>query len=155
MTKRTRRRCQKCRHSLCLKAGMNPDAVMTEEQKRIRFRKLISKNKEAFHQTYEKGPGESSDDEINLVPAKEEWKIKSETKIGKHFLCKEVAIRDVKLVTTKKQRSLNNDEEKSSFIFSQKFRKRVDQISRSYHEAISQIKSDHSFNKVCVYMSVS
>ena len=149
VTKRTRRRCQKCRHSLCLKAGMNPDAVMTEEQKRIRFRKLISKNKEAFHQTYEKGPGESSDDEINLFPQKEDFKIKRENKIERHFLCKELALRDVKLVT-KKQRSLENDDKKSNFIFPQKFKKRVDQISRSYQEAISQIKSDNNFNKVCV-----
>jgi hypothetical protein len=153
VTKPTRRRCQKCRHSLCLKAGMNPDAVMTEEQKQIRFRKLISKNKEAFHQTNEKGPYESSDDEVNLVPAKEELKIKREIKIERHFLCKELALRDVKLVT-KKQRSLENDDKKSNFIFPQKFKKRVDQISRSYQEAISQIKSDLSFNKVCVYVCI-
>lgn len=39
----TRRRCQKCRYERCLSAGMNPDAVLDTEQKKVRFRKLLKK----------------------------------------------------------------------------------------------------------------
>ena len=39
----TRRRCQKCRYNRCQMAGMTPDAVLNEDQKRIRFRKVNQK----------------------------------------------------------------------------------------------------------------
>ncbi len=39
----TRRRCQKCRYNRCQLAGMTPDAVLNEDQKRIRFRKVNQK----------------------------------------------------------------------------------------------------------------
>ena len=43
VTVKTRRRCQKCRYVLALKAGMQPEAVLTEDQKKVRFRNAIEK----------------------------------------------------------------------------------------------------------------
>jgi len=39
----TRRRCQKCRYERCVIAGMNADAVLDNDQKKVRFRKLLMK----------------------------------------------------------------------------------------------------------------
>jgi hypothetical protein len=38
-----RRQCQHCRYKRCLDAGMRPDAVLDEMQKRYHFRKLIQR----------------------------------------------------------------------------------------------------------------
>lgn len=40
ITTANRRRCQRCRYNRCLKAGMKPDSVLTDDQKKIRFRKI-------------------------------------------------------------------------------------------------------------------
>ena len=45
LTPTNRRKCQKCRYQKCVKTGMKPEAVLTEDQKQIRFRKLLSKQK--------------------------------------------------------------------------------------------------------------
>lgn len=43
ITVKTRRRCQKCRYNRCIQTGMSPDAVLDDDQKKIRFRKLLLK----------------------------------------------------------------------------------------------------------------
>jgi hypothetical protein len=43
ITVATRRRCQRCRYQRCLIAGMNPEAVLNDDQKKVRFRKLLMK----------------------------------------------------------------------------------------------------------------
>ena len=40
ITPTTRRNCQQCRYQKCIQAGMSPDAVLTDQEKRIRFRKF-------------------------------------------------------------------------------------------------------------------
>lgn len=43
ITVTTRRRCQKCRYDKCVAAGMKSEAVLDEDQKKVRFRKLLLK----------------------------------------------------------------------------------------------------------------
>jgi hypothetical protein len=45
VTLKTRRRCQKCRWDLCIAAGMKPEFVLDDGQKRVRFRRMIRKRK--------------------------------------------------------------------------------------------------------------
>jgi hypothetical protein len=53
-----RQNCKKCRYTKCLKSGMSPDAVLSDEQKTVRFRKVLSKKKQQ-----EGGGGESVPEE--------------------------------------------------------------------------------------------
>jgi hypothetical protein len=43
ITVANRRKCKKCRFTLCQQAGMTESAILTEEQKKMRFRKMIQK----------------------------------------------------------------------------------------------------------------
>ena len=45
MTVESRQKCKKCRYDKCLKSGMNPDAILSEDQKEIRFRKTLTKKR--------------------------------------------------------------------------------------------------------------
>jgi hypothetical protein len=45
LTLHDRRKCKQCRYQRCIGAGMNPELVLTEDQKQIRFRKLLLKKK--------------------------------------------------------------------------------------------------------------
>ena len=58
VTVKTRRRCQKCRYDLALKAGMKPEAVLTEDQKKVRFRNAIEKKAS-------KTTNEQDEDDVN------------------------------------------------------------------------------------------
>ena len=40
---KNRRKCQKCRYTRCLLNGMNPKAVLNEDQKKVRFRNSLKK----------------------------------------------------------------------------------------------------------------
>ena len=39
---KNRKKCQKCRYEACLIAGMDPNLVLTEEQKKARYKKRLS-----------------------------------------------------------------------------------------------------------------
>ena len=43
VTVKTRRKCQKCRYNICLQVGMKPQAVLTDDQKKVRFRNSLQK----------------------------------------------------------------------------------------------------------------
>ena len=60
ITLKTRKRCQKCRFAKCLKVGMQPECVLNEEGKRLRFRKMIKKQM--------KGCGSKWGGEVDLSP---------------------------------------------------------------------------------------
>ena len=42
----TRRFCGPCRYTACLRAGMRPGAVLTDDEKKHRFRKMFRKRRE-------------------------------------------------------------------------------------------------------------
>merc|ERR1712156_1049332 len=46
ITVKTRRKCQLCRYKICVKLGMRPEAVLTDDQKKIRFRNSLQKKSE-------------------------------------------------------------------------------------------------------------
>ena len=37
------RKCRRCRYDRCLRAGMNPSAVLDDDGKKVRFRKMLKK----------------------------------------------------------------------------------------------------------------
>lgn len=65
ITVKTRRRCQKCRYNRCLMTGMSPEAVLDEDQKKIRFRKLLSKRQRLEANSLEAGGMECADGRDN------------------------------------------------------------------------------------------
>ena len=48
ITVTNRRKCKRCRYRLCQIAGMTESAILTEEQKKMRFRKMIQKREQVF-----------------------------------------------------------------------------------------------------------
>lgn len=69
ITVKTRRKCQRCRYDLCLKAGMKPENVLTPDQKVVRFRKKRQKQTKMAPSPARTSPETSS--EALLVPKKE------------------------------------------------------------------------------------
>ncbi len=45
ITPDNRKKCKKCRYEACLKAGMRADAVMSEDQYKVWFRRMLRKQK--------------------------------------------------------------------------------------------------------------
>ncbi|TRY76250.1 hypothetical protein TCAL_08790 [Tigriopus californicus] len=43
VTAKNRKKCQRCRYDKCVDMGMNPSLVLTDDQKKVRFRKMLEK----------------------------------------------------------------------------------------------------------------
>ena len=43
ITSKNRKKCQRCRYNRCIEVGMNPNLVLTDDQKKVRFRKMLEK----------------------------------------------------------------------------------------------------------------
>ena len=43
ITSKNRKKCQRCRYDKCIEIGMNPNLVLTDDQKKVRFRKMFEK----------------------------------------------------------------------------------------------------------------
>jgi len=58
-------RCQRCRYVRCIAAGMNPNAVLSDDEKVVRFRKTIMKKllsrESTMNNSLEKWPESVSD----------------------------------------------------------------------------------------------
>ena len=63
VTVKTRRRCQKCRYELCLRNGMRPEAVLTQDQRKVRFRNAIKKKEAKTTQNISKEFIDDDDDD--------------------------------------------------------------------------------------------
>ena len=63
VTVKTRRRCQKCRYELCLRNGMRPEAVLTQDQRKVRFRNAIKKKEAKSTQNISKEFIDDDDDD--------------------------------------------------------------------------------------------
>ena len=62
-----RRCCQRCRYTRCLRAGMDPEAVLTDHQRQIRFRKHLLKKK---NQIVRSSSWPSDAHQLDGIPAK-------------------------------------------------------------------------------------
>lgn len=58
VTVKTRRKCQKCRYTLCLAVGMRPEAVLTDAQKKVRFRNTLKRKASCMEEANEDEPEE-------------------------------------------------------------------------------------------------
>ena len=63
---KTRRSCQKCRYLICLRVGMDPELVLTEDQRKSRFRNALLKKAFNANAATEQVNGGSDADQISL-----------------------------------------------------------------------------------------
>ena len=133
-----------CRHERCLRAGMNPAAVLTEDQKLIRFRKLLSKNKKnsenplkvsknhgtSSNQCFEMSNKQTSKSRISVKRKKQkqsslEESVETESEIGNF------------LFEIRKE----ENEKQNKTTTSNPFQKKVKEIILAYNRGIAQIQS--------------
>ncbi len=121
---KSRRKCQKCRYERCLANGMNPDAVLNDDQKKIRFRHSLKKKeaRESLNITsreFIESDSSSSDDEDEDNDKKiktTKTKVKKESKV-------------VDLATVKEEKPDAEEEEEKHIIV--KFNRKTDEASGS------------------------
>ena len=111
ITVKTRRRCQKCRYNRCLMTGMSPEAVLDEDQKKIRFRKLLSKRQRLEANSPETGVG-CADDKDNSDHDDEDVEDVEVVDLSNHSTYPEVETRNESVVGLSEQKNYQHSEQK-------------------------------------------
>ena len=84
MTTKNRRKCQKCRLDRCRFSGMSQAAILTEEQKKKRFRKMLQRREREQHGSSSQTSGTAPDPAPH--PAGLEARPESQSKLNSTFL---------------------------------------------------------------------
>ena len=77
ITSSNRKKCQKCRYERCVAVGMDPSLVLTEDQKKTRFRKMLEKKTTAKENGDDLSPSASPLSLESTSPKPEESRRKS------------------------------------------------------------------------------
>ena len=107
MTYKERKQCTACRYMKCLKVGMRKDLVLSEEQKKERF-KIALRRKRRKLQTNKIGREESNSTKPNLIEEAKLYKNMPPLQLSKPHLHTKQLLRMPKLIPLRPQNHVGN-----------------------------------------------